>query len=152
MFSSAEAGKAANVLWGNATKLDSAIEQMGDSAGAANEAFEKMGSTGEYVEQKWENSLNNLKIAIGNAEPSLDGLMTKGTEIVNSLSAFIEENPEAVAAVSGITVAVGAFTAAMVAHSAATLVAEKATLALTAALDTNPVFLAVTAVAACIYA
>jgi TP901 family phage tail tape measure protein len=148
MFSSAEAGKAANVLWGNAAKVDSAIEQMGSSAGAAQEAFEKMSSTGEYVEQKWENALNNLKITIGNAQPSLDGLMTKGTEIVNLLSDFVEKNPEVITAITGVTVGLAAFTVSMGAYSAATLIAQKATVALTAAMDTNPVFLAVSAVAA----
>ena len=38
MFSSAEAGKAANVLWDNADKLNDAVEQMGISAGATESA------------------------------------------------------------------------------------------------------------------
>lgn len=148
MFGSAEAGKAANVLWGNAQKVDKAIEQMGNSAGAANTAFEQMASTGEYVDQKFQNSLDNLKIAIGNAQPSLDGLMEKGTEIINKLTEFVENNPEVVQAIEGAAVALGIFTVAMGVHTAATLIAEKATLALTAAMDTNPFFLVASAIAA----
>ncbi len=148
MFGSAEAGKAANVLWGNAQKVDDAIAQMGNSAGAAQTAFEKMSDTGEFVKQKWENSLENLKIAIGNAQPSFDGLMESGTEIINKLSKFVEANPAVVGAIEGIAVAIGGFTVAMGAYTAATLLAGKATEIFTAALDTNPVFLVVTALAA----
>lgn len=148
MFGSAEAGKAANVLWGNAQKVDRAIAQMGSSAGAAETAFRKMSDTGEYVDMKWQNSLENLKISIGNAQPSLDGLMEKGTEIVNMLSDFVDGHPEVVGAVEGMAVALGAFTVVMGAHAAATLIAEKAAMALTAAMDTNPIFLAAAALAA----
>lgn len=148
MFGSAEAGKAANVLWSNAEKVDKAVAQMGDSAGAANTAFEKMTATGEYVDQKWQNSLENLKIAIGDAQPSLDGLMEKGTAIANKLSDFVSENPEIVGAIEGAALALGIFTAAVTAHTVAVKLAEAAQKALTLAMDTNPVFLAVTAVAA----
>lgn len=148
MFGSAEAGKAANVLWGNAQKVDKAIEQMGNSAGAANKAFEQMASTGEYVDQKFQNSLDNLKIAIGNAQPSLDGLMEKGTEIINKLTEFVENNPEVVQAIEGAAVALGIFTVAMGAHTAATLIAEKATRIFNAALAPNPIFLVASAIAA----
>lgn len=148
MFGSAEAGKAANVLWGNAQKVDKAINQMNNSAGAAQVAFEKMSDTSEYIDQKWQNALENLKISIGNAQPSLDGLMEKGTEIVNMLSDFVDDHPAVVSAFEGMALAMGIFTVAMGAYSAATLIGEKATLALTAAMDTNPIFLLVTALAA----
>lgn len=148
LFGSAEAGKAANVLWGNAMKVEDAVAQMGNSAGAANTAFEKMSDTGEFVEQKWQNSLQNLKIAIGDAQPSLDGLMEKGTEIVNKLSDFVSQNPEVVGAIEGAALALGIFTAAVTAHTLVVQFAEVAHKALTAAMDTNPVFLMVTAYAA----
>lgn len=147
MFGSAEAGKAANVLWGNAEKVDKAIKQMGNSAGAAQTAFEKMSDTSEFVDQKWQNALENLKIAIGNAQPSLDGLMEKGTEIVNKLSEFVEANPEVVGAIEGAAVALGAFTVAIGAYSAATLVAAKATEIFTKAASGNGIFLLATALA-----
>lgn len=148
MFGSAEAGKAANVLWSNAEKVDKAVAQMGDSAGAANTAFEKMTATGEYVDQKWQNSLENLKIAIGDAQPSLDGLMEKGTEIVDKLSEFVSENPEIVGAIEGTALALGIFTAAVTAHTVAVKLAEAAQKAFAAATAPNPIFLTVTAIAA----
>lgn len=148
MFGSAEAGKAANVLWGNAQKVDKAINQMNNSAGAAQIAFEKMSDTSEFVDQKWQNALENLKISIGNAQPSLDGLMEKGTEIVNMLSDFVDDHPAVVSAFEGMALALGIFTVAMGAYSAATLIAKKATDILTAAMAPNPIFLVATALAA----
>lgn len=148
MFGSAEAGKAANVLWGNAQKVDKAINQMNNSAGAAQIAFEKMSDTSEYIDQKWQNALENLKISIGNAQPSLDGLMEKGTEIVNMLSDFVDDHPAVVSAFEGMALALGIFTVAMGAYSAATLIAKKATDILTAAMAPNPIFLVATALAA----
>lgn len=148
MFGSAEAGKAANVLWGNAQKVDKAINQMNNSAGAAQTAFEKMSDTSEFIDQKWQNSLENLKISIGNAQPSLDGLMEKGTEIINMLSGFIDEHPAVVSAIEGMALALGIFTVAMGTHAAVALIAEKATMAFTAAMSVNPIFLVATALAA----
>ena len=148
MFGSAEAGKAANVLYGNAAKVDNAIKQMGSSAGAAQKAFEQMSDTGEFVDQKFQNSIENLKIAIGNAQPSLDGLMEKGTEIINKLAEFVDQNPVVVEAIASMAVGLGAFTVAMTAYTAGTLIAEKATIALTAAMDANPIFLVASAITA----
>lgn len=148
MFGSAEAGKAANVLWGNAQKVDKAINQMNNSAGAAQTAFEKMSDTSEFVKQKWHNSLENLKISIGNAQPSLDGLMEKGTEIINMLSDFVDHHPAVVSAIEGMALALGIFTVAMGAYSASALIAQKATELLTSAMAPNPIFLVATALAA----
>lgn len=148
MFGSAEAGKAANVLWGNAQKVDKAINQMNNSAGAAQTAFEKMSDTSEFVKQKWHNSLENLKISIGNAQPSLDGLMEKGTEIINMLSDFVDHHPAVVSAIEGMALALGIFTVTIGAYSAAALIAQKATELLTSAMAPNPIFLVATALAA----
>lgn len=148
LFGSAEAGKAANVLWSNATKVEDAVAQMGNSAGAANTAFEKMSDTGEYVEKKWGNALENLKIAIGDAQPSLDGLMSKGTEIINRLSDFVSQNPQVVGAIEGTALALGIFTAAVTAHTVAVKLAKAAHDLLTSAMAPNPIFLVVTAIAA----
>lgn len=147
-LSMAEAGKAANVLWLNAEKVDKVIAQMGNSAGAANTAFEKMTDTGAFVEQKWQNALQNLKIAIGDAQPSLDGLMEKGTAIIDKLSDFVSKNPAIVGAIEGAALALGIFTAAVTAHTLAVQFAGAAHKALAMAMNTNPVFLMVTAVAA----
>lgn len=57
MFGSAEAGKAANVLWDNATKLNDAVESMENSAGATSAAFGKLDTTS----QKTRITLNQVK-------------------------------------------------------------------------------------------
>ncbi|MCR5824791.1 MAG: phage tail tape measure protein [Lachnospiraceae bacterium] len=149
LWGNIRAGRGAvNIFNAGAEEFAKVMDEMANSTGAADEAFRKMTDTGQFVEQKWTNAMENFKIAVGNAMPQLDGLMEKGTVVLNALSRFVEQNPAVVAGVTALAVAFGTFTAALVAHSAATLIAEKATIALTAAMDVNPIFLAVTAIAA----
>lgn len=64
MFSSAEAGKAANVLWDNAAKLNEVVGQMGEAAGATDEALGKLDTT-SYKVEKSVNQLRNTGIELG---------------------------------------------------------------------------------------
>lgn len=64
MFGSAEAGKAATVLWDNATKLNDAVEQMGNSAGATDEAFAKLDTTSNQAKIAL-NEVKNAGIDLG---------------------------------------------------------------------------------------
>ena len=64
MFGSAEAGKAATVLWDNAKKLDEAVEQMGNSAGATDEAFAKLDTTSNQAKIAL-NEVKNAGIDLG---------------------------------------------------------------------------------------
>lgn len=64
MFSSAEAGKAANILWDNAAKLNSAVEQMGESAGATGAALEKM-ETSSHTAEVAINQVKNSAMGFG---------------------------------------------------------------------------------------
>ena len=64
MFGSAEAGKAATVLWDNATKLNDAVEKMGDSAGATDEAFAKLDTTSNQAKIAL-NKIKNAGIDLG---------------------------------------------------------------------------------------
>ncbi len=149
LWGNIRAGRGAvNIFNAGAEEFSNVMGSMADSAGSADEAFRKMTDTGAYVEQQFGNAVENLKISIGNAQPSLDGLMTAGTAIMNSVSGFIEKNPKLVALIGAAAAALAVFTAAMVAHSAATFIAEKAMLAFTAAMATNPIFMAVAAFAA----
>lgn len=75
MFGSAEAGKAAAVLWDNAQKLNDAVVQMGDSAGATQIAFDKLDTTS-----------NKTKIALNQLQNS--GVELGGT-ILETLMPFI---------------------------------------------------------------
>lgn len=92
MFGSAEAGKAANVLWDNAEKLNDAIAQMEASAGATDEAFAKLDTT-SYEAQKSLNLIKNTSIEFGTQmlemlAPTLEKVsdgISKLTEWLNSL-------------------------------------------------------------------
>lgn len=64
MFGSAEAGKAANVLFDNAEKLNEVVEQMGGAAGATDEALGKLDTT-SYKVEKSVNQLKNSGIELG---------------------------------------------------------------------------------------
>ncbi len=64
MFSSAEAGKAANVLWDNGAKLNDVIDQMGAAAGSTQTAFDKLDTT-SFQTQITLNQLKNTGIEIG---------------------------------------------------------------------------------------
>lgn len=72
MFGSAEAGKAASVLWDNADKLNDAVSQMRESAGATEIAFEKLQTKSVTIE-KAVNQLKNTMIDLGGALMSVLG-------------------------------------------------------------------------------
>lgn len=50
LFSSSEAGKAANILWGDVDKLNGAIEQMGGSSGTTGDALEQLDTSSHRVD------------------------------------------------------------------------------------------------------
>lgn len=79
MFGSAEAGKAANVLWDNAEKVNDVVLQMGESAGATDEAFGKL-DTRSYKIEKSINQVKNTSIELGQV------LMERLAPILDSLS------------------------------------------------------------------
>ncbi|MCR4745522.1 MAG: phage tail tape measure protein [Lachnospiraceae bacterium] len=149
LWQSATAGRGAlSLVNAGAEKFNSTLDSMYNSAGAAGEAFEKMEGTGAHVQEMFDNAVHNFAIAWGNAQPSLDGLMSKGTDILNILSETIDKCPELAAGITSVGVALGVFTVAMGGYTIATGLATKATVALTAAMDTNPILLMVSAIAA----
>lgn len=85
LFGSAEAGRAAYVLWDNAVKLNDAVEQMGNSAGATQDAFDKMNTT-SFNLQKTINEVKNTGIELGTTLIStLSPYITQVSEKVHSL-------------------------------------------------------------------
>ena len=149
LWKSATAGRGALALVNaGAEKFNSTLDSMYNSAGAADKAFEQMSDTGEHVQELFDNAWNNFAVAWGNAQPSLDGLMNKGTEILNWLTDVVNKCPQLAAGITSIGVAVGVFTVTLGGYTLATGLATKATVALTAAMDTNPVLLFVSILAA----
>lgn len=111
MFSSAEAGKAASVLWDNAEKLNSAVGQMGNSAGATDEAFGKLDTT-SYKVQKTVNELKNTAIELGQQilevlAPIIEEVSRKVHEFAERFSGLSDSQKKAVLAIGLIAAAIG---------------------------------------------
>ena len=71
-----------------------------------------------------QNSYNNLKIAIGdNFTPALSGLYGVATDVLNSITEFVEKNPELVKAITAFIGVIGVATAGLTAYVAVTKVA-----------------------------
>ena len=147
LWKSATAGRGALALVNaGAEKFNSTLDSMYNSAGAADKAFEQMSDTGEHVQELFDNAWNNFAVAWGNAQPSLDGLMNKGTEILNILTDTINKCPQLASGITSVGIALGVFTTVIGGYTLATGLAAKATAALTAVMDTNPVLLMATVI------
>ena len=71
-----------------------------------------------------QNAYNNLKIAIGdNFTPALSGLYGVATDVLNSITEFVEKNPELVKAITAFIGVIGVATAGLTAYVAVTKVA-----------------------------
>ena len=150
LFSNVRAKQGALAIFNSGAKeFNGTVSQMANSVGATADAYGKMENTAEHAQKVFTNSVDNLEIAIGEQlSPAISDLYEMGSEILQGVTAFVKEHPEVVAAVTGIAVAVGAFTVALIGYTAASKVAAVATAALTAVMDTNPIFLAISAFAA----
>lgn len=92
MFGSAEAGKAATVLQGNAEDLNKCIQSMGEASGTTQEAAAKMGDTVEARVNKMKNSLKNLTIQLGTALlPTAEKLMDAVEQSMPTIQALFEK-------------------------------------------------------------
>ena len=98
MFGSAEAGKAAVTLLSNGVDgFNSSVQDMVNSVGATQSAFETMDQTTEAKMQKAKNSITNLGIVLGqNLLPIVGNLADKVASLVTKVSEFAQENPKAV--------------------------------------------------------
>ena len=123
-------------------KFNSNLDTLKNSAGATSKAYSIMANTTEYAHNKMNNSANNLKITVGDQlNPILKGLYDTVSKTMDSASAFVKENPWVVKAVVALTVSLAAFVTTVT-------LAKVAVAAFTAVMNTNPIFLAVSAIAA----
>lgn len=111
MFGSAEAGKAATVLWDNASQLNGVLEQMNTAAGATDEAYGKLNTT-SFQTQLILNQLKNTGIELGTSilqliQPALQSV----GEWVNKLSTWIsgldENQKKQIVTIGAVIAAVG---------------------------------------------
>lgn len=154
MFGSAEAGKAAAVLWDNGYKLNAAVEAMGESAGSTQAAYEKLNTTSFEID-KATNELKVTLIEVGNvlkAElmPTFVAVIDKIKEITGYISNMSEEEKKQAIKIAGIVAAIGPLLSVggrlITGIGKVMALAPKITTALTAL--TGPVGIAVAAVAA----
>ena len=140
MWSSSEAGVGMlSILNSGTSKYNSLVQSMEGSTGAATAAFDKMSATGEFAQQRFQNAIENLKIAIGDElAPVLMELQQSGADAMEWATEFVKEHPEVVAAVTALAAALAVLAAALV----GLLVVQQVTTAFTkfsAALLANPV-------------
>lgn len=111
MFGSAEAGKAATVLWDNAKKLNDAVDSMDQSAGATDNAFEKLDTTSQRTKITL-NLVKNTAIDLGNTIlEMLAPAFEKARDIVQQLKdkwdGLSQEQKDQIVKIAGIVAAVG---------------------------------------------
>lgn len=111
MFGSAEAGKAATVLLGNAEKLDSAITSMGESSGATDSAYEKLNTTSQTMTVTL-NQLKNIVISMGQTvlqmvAPLLRTISEKMKKIKERFDQLSPQTKEMIVKVGAIVAAIG---------------------------------------------
>lgn len=111
LFGSAEAGKAASVLWDNAQQLNEAIAQMSNGAGATDEAFSKL-ETNSFTVQKTLNELKNAGVELGTTIMSmLAPYIEKLAEKIHQLSSWFmglsDEQKKWIVIIGAIIAAIG---------------------------------------------
>ena len=144
LWSSTTAGQAAlSLLNSGAEEFNRTLAVMENSSGAVEQNFQTMADTTEFAQQRMANAAENLRIAIGDQlNPALENLYAAGADAFTWATDFVEENPWVVAAITGVTVALGALTvgtaALAAANAPAVITAIKGALDL---LSANPVIL-----------
>ena len=111
MFGSAEAGKAAAVLWDNGAKLNNAVEAMGQSAGATETAYGKLNTTSFEIEK----TINELKVTLleigdvlkAEMMPVFEKVVKKIKELTGYISGMSVEEKEQMIKIAGIVAAIG---------------------------------------------
>lgn len=150
LWGSAEAGKAANAIINQGLDtFNSNLEKLANSTGTTQAAYEAMTNTTAFSTERMENSFNNLSIAIGDdLNPVISQFQNGIADITDEFTKLINEHPAITAVLTGIIAAVTVSTIGLSGYVIAAKAATLATAAWTAVMNMNPVFLAITAVAA----
>lgn len=148
------------------TRLSNAVLAMASSNGVltdalntANTAWEENSALAKEAATRYEttesklqllaNAADNVKIAVGDQlTPAIGELAETGVDVLSWLGDFIEDNEAVVPVLTATATTVGVLAVGLTGYSAASAAAAAATKAFNKILDTNPIFLAVTAVAA----
>ena len=111
MFGSAEAGKAATVLWDNATQVNEVVMQMGESAGATEAAYQKL-ETSSFSVEKSMNQLKNAGTELGGTmlqllQPTIEGLSSVVSDLSTWVSGLSDTEKENIVRMAAMVAAAG---------------------------------------------
>lgn len=135
-----------------ADQMDSAVQTANtawdENIALTNEANKRYATTQSKLDMM-QNAYNNLKVAVGDAfTPALRDAYDAGTDVLNVLSEFVQENPALVKGVATFTGVVGGATVALTAYAAISKVIKALDIATTFGGMAGPIMLGVTAMAA----
>ena len=135
-----------------ADQMDSAVQTANtawdENIALTNEANKRYATTQSKLDMM-QNAYNNLKVAVGDAfTPALRDAYDAGTDVLNVLGEFVQENPALVKGVATFTGVVGGATVALTAYAAISKVIKALDMATMFGGAVGPIRLGVTAVAA----
>ena len=135
-----------------ADQMDSAVQTANtawdENIALTNEANKRY-ATAQSKLDMMQNAYNNLKVAVGDAfTPALRDAYDAGTDVLNVLGEFVQENPALVKGVATFTGVVGGATVALTAYAAISKVIKALDMATMFGGAVGPIMLGVTAVAA----
>ena len=135
-----------------ADQMDSAVQTANtawdENIALTNEANKRYATTQSKLDMM-QNAYNNLKVAVGDAfTPVLRDAYDAGTDVLNVLGEFVQENPALVKGVVTFTGVVGGATVALTAYAAISKVIKALDMATMFGGAVGPIMLGVTAVAA----
>lgn len=135
-----------------ADQMDSAVQTANtawdENIALTNEANKRYATTQSRLDMM-QNAYNNLKVAVGDAfTPALRDAYDAGTDVLNVLGEFVQENPALVKGVVTFTGVVGGATVALTAYAAISKVIKALDMATMFGGAVGPIMLGVTAVAA----
>ena len=154
LWSSQEAGKASNaIMTQGVSDFNDVVAQMNEemsgATGTTEKAYQTMTNTSEFIDQRLSNSVTNLGIAFGDGlNPALNAIKSMLADVIEGFTGFLNDHPAMKAAITGLAVGVTAAALALSVYTIGTKLAKSGTLKLTAAMATNPIFLAIMAVTA----
>ena len=135
-----------------ADQMDSAVQTANtawdENIALTNEANKRYATTQSKLDMM-QNAYNNLKVAVGDAfTPALRDAYDAGTDVLNVLGEFVQENPALVKGVATFTGVVGGATVALTAYAAISKVIKALDIATTFGGMAGPIMLGVPPVAA----
>ena len=135
-----------------ADQMDSAVQTANtawdENIALTNEANKRYATTQSKLDMM-QNAYNNLKVAVGDAfTPALRDAYDAGTDVLNVLGEFVQENPALVKGVATFTGVVVGATVALTAYAAISKVIKALDMATMFGGAVGPIMLGVTAVAA----